>query len=94
MQLRRRDDAADMDPPEQIRFPPEREERVAIEDTRVIETEGPTTLRQIIAAMALAERVDVILCLLAVAGNVEPDQFLDDPAYVQIAIDAGCIPPQ
>ena len=52
------------------------------------------TLRQIIAVMSPAERINVVLCLLGVAGNTDPDQFLDDPAYVQIAIDAGCIPPQ
>ena len=94
MLLRRWGDAADLDPPEQVTFPAEREERTVTNDSRSMEVEVPVTLRQIIAEMTPAERVDVILCLLEVAGNTDPDEFLDDPAYVQVAIDAGCIPPQ
>jgi len=94
MRLRRPGDAADLDPPERIIFPPEREERVASNDTRIMEPEEPTTLRQILAAMRPAQRVNAILCLVSVAGNVDPNQFLDDPAYVPIAIAAGCIRPQ
>ena len=94
MLLRRWGDDADLDRPEQITFPAEREERVETNNSRTGEVEVPVTLRQIIAVMSPAERINVVLCLLGVAGNTDPDQFLDDPAYVQIAIDAGCIPPQ
>ncbi len=94
MLLRRWGDAADLDRPEQIIFPAEQEERAETNNSRTGEVEVPVTLRQIIAAMSPAERINVVLCLLGVAGNTDPDQFLDDPAYVQIAIDAGCIPPQ
>ena len=96
VKLRRRDDTADLAQPQQVIFPKEREEVVSAPSTggQQPEPEGPVTIRQILATMSEADQASAILCLLQIAGNTDPDTFLDDPANVQAAIDAGCLPAQ
>lgn len=85
--LRRAGDDADLAEPAQVTFLPESEDPVET-------ASRPVTLRQILDAMTPAARSSAVLCLLSIAGNADPDAFLDDPDNVQLAIDAGCIPPQ
>lgn len=91
--LRRAGDDADIAEPAQVTFPPDREDPV---DATVPppDTAEPLTLRQLLDAMTSTDRRAAVLCLLNIAGNIDPDTFLDDPDNVQPAIDAGCIPPQ
>ena len=100
VKLRRQGDEADLETPQQVVFPREREERktasVSAPGTgaQQPDPDGPVTIRQILATMSEADQASAILCLPQIAGNTDPDAFLDDPANVQIAIDAGCLPAQ
>lgn len=95
--LRRSGDAADHPEPEQVIFSREPDDPVdatSVGVTQPPDAGEPATLREILAGMSDGERAAAILCLVGIAGNADPDAFLDDPANVQFAIDAGCIPPQ
>lgn len=69
---------------------------------RAIRTPGPTvpdpstppTIQSILDGMSLQDQQAAILCLLDLAGNEDPETFLNDPDNVQPAIDAGCLPAQ
>ena len=92
MKLRGPDEAEDLADPPQIEFRREREETANVTNRNQSQGQQATTLRQILDGMSPAERASVILCLLDIVGNVDVDEFLDDPANVQKAREAGCIP--
>ncbi len=92
--LRRAGATADNPEPEQITFPREQEQEQDEREEPAPTPVQPITLRQILDAMTPAERSSAVLCLLSIAGNTDPDVFVDDPDNVQLAIDAGCIPPR
>ncbi len=85
--LRRPGDEADFEQPQQVVFRRDR-------DKSVSPPGRPVTIRQILASMSPADQEAAILCLLQIAGNADPDTFLDDPANVQAGIEAGCLPAQ
>ncbi len=88
MKLKGRDDAQDLPVTPQFIFPKEQEASVDVRSR----SREPVTLRQLLDQMSPADRAAAILCLLGIAGNVDPDEFLDDPANVPPAQAAGCVP--
>ena len=92
MKLRKPGDTTDAENPQQVIFPKEREEQDQANTGTQTSANPPATLRQILNNMTPDDRAAAVLCLLHIAGNTDADAFLDDPANVQAAIDAGCVP--
>ena len=73
--------------PRQVIFPKEKEEQVTVA------VASPVTLREILNRMNPDDRLGAVFCIINFAPTLSLEEILDDPDFVAIAVEHGCVPP-
>jgi hypothetical protein len=79
-------DSKDATMPRQVIFPKEKEEQVTV--TAVT----PVTLRDILNRMNPDDRLGAVFCIINFAPTLSLGEILDDPDFVAVAVEHGCVP--